>query len=103
MSKFVAFYNKGRGDSINEMFSDSLWKELKAKSLWNVNDNKKLLEMHGRILSVKYLGIDETDDSVRVFKTVFSKDGVKASSFKVDKTNHFETFRLMTSSDPAPC
>ena len=93
MARFARYYNNIQADSINLL-------DMEGKSFWSNKDIKYGQEKYGTILSYKYLGIDTTDpNKVRVFKIKFSKKGPSAISFTLNKTNHTETFRFVTSSD----
>jgi hypothetical protein len=96
MGVFMKFYNAGKNDSIYNLLSVSDKKMIsKAK---NADDMKWYKDNFGAMLSFEYLGIDNEDDNVIVFKTNWSKGGKKTSSFTLDKENKFLTFRLGTSS-----
>ena len=58
------------------------------------------LKEFGTLKSFKFIGIDTTDpNKVWVFKTLFSKGGVKTTSLTLDKNNRLDTFRFITESD----
>lgn len=100
MSKFMKFYNARQGDSINAMFSAE-WDDMKkTHPLWTNEQGAEMLKEYGSLKSFKFIGVDKTDPArVYVFKTVFSKAGVKTTSLTLDKHNRLGTFRLITESD----
>lgn len=92
MSKFTRYYNHEQVDSINMLDA--------GKGYWELENLRSMKKSMGDILSFKYLGVDTSDrNKVHVFKVKLSKDGIKAVSFTLNKTNHTETFRFTTSSD----
>jgi hypothetical protein len=97
MNKFVKAYNAKDAAAINKM-----WPVKKRKQLENLFTAQQLEEMqekYGRINSFKYVGADTSDpDKVIVFKTVFSRVGIKATSLTLEPGNFLGTFRLVTSS-----
>lgn len=100
MSKFMKFYNAGRGDSINAMFGADWDETKKTHPLWTNEQNNDLLKEYGSLQSFKFIGIDKTDPAkVYVFKTVYSKAGEKTTSLTLDKENRLGTFRFITSSN----
>jgi len=95
IGKFMKFYNSGQTDSIISQYSD-MWGSNKP-GLWTPEQNKKLQEKYGKMISYKYLGMSK-EDNVAVFRTVFSKS-THATSLSLDKQKKIETFRFDTMSD----
>jgi hypothetical protein len=94
MAKFQTFYNAGQGDSVSAMFG------YKEDYVWTNKNNALRLEEFGTLKSFKFIGIDTADpNKVWVFKTTFSKGGVKTTSLTLDKNKHLDTFRFITESD----
>ncbi|MES2004822.1 MAG: hypothetical protein V4450_09900 [Bacteroidota bacterium] len=100
MEKFKKFYNAGKGDSINAMFGPIRDEFKSMRPLWTNDQSTDFLNEYGTLQSFKFIGIDTTDpNKVYVFKTVFSKKGINATSLTLDKNNHLGTFRFITTSD----
>ena len=99
MSRYVTFYNNDQMDSICAMFPKR--QSGKFDCFWaQVQSSRRSLDEYGRITSYKYIGLDTSDlEPVRVFRVVFAKKGVKATSFTLHDDLKFGTFRFDTSSD----
>jgi len=100
MEKFKKYYNAGQGDSINAMFGHE-WDQIKTtKALWTNAKAAELLKEYGSLKSFEFVGVDTLDPNrVYVFKTFFSKKGVKTTSLTLDKDNSLSTFRFITTSE----
>lgn len=98
-ARFVKFYNANQVDNIIDMFSDKLGETHEKRArLWDNNDY--LLNKYGKIISINYIGVDESDPDLglRVFKVVATKS-THATSFSLDSTNKFLTYRFKTTSE----
>lgn len=99
MSKFQKFYNTAQGDSIFAMFGH-LPEEIKSnRPMWTNAQTETYLKEYGILKSFKFIGIDNSDpNKVYVFKTVFSKAGVKTTSLTLYDDLSVGTFRFITTS-----
>ncbi len=100
MKRFQKFYNAGQGDSVNAMFGHG-WDKMKStRPIWTNDENARYLKKVGYLKSFSFIGIDTLDpEKVYVFRTVFSKAGVKNSSLTLESDNMLGTFRLITTPD----
>lgn len=96
MGKFMKFYNHKQGDSIVNMWSASVKKEVAG--MWGPKQLDTMQQKYGKIESYKYIKIETTDYGPAVFfKTIFSKIETNGSSFILNKKNYIEAFMLLTS------
>ena len=97
MNKFVKYYNASQPENINTM-----WPVKMRKQNANLFDTKQLEELqdkYGKINSIKFMGIDSTDPArPAVFKTVFSRAGVKATSITIQPGNFLGSVNLIATS-----
>jgi len=97
LEKFKNCYNNNEADSICNMFSDD-WGERK-KSMWSEEINNNLMADYGKIISYKYMAMDDGDgdNDVALFKIVCEKS-VHVMGISLDKNNKIGTSRPETSS-----
>jgi hypothetical protein len=94
MAKFKKFYNAGQGDSLYVLFGR------KWNKSWTNDIVAESLKKYGKLKSFKFIGTDDEEpNKVYVFKSTFSKVGIKAISLKMEKDNDISMFRFVTSSD----
>ena len=97
MSKFVKYYNASQPENINTMWPVRLRKQ--NKELFGAKQLEELQDKYGKIASFKFMGIDSTDPGkAAVFKTIFSRAGVKATTLNVEPGNFLGKVNLVTTS-----
>jgi hypothetical protein len=99
MDKFVKFYNNNETDSICGYLFEKETAE--NECFWRVAErHSPARDEYGKILSYQYMDkVKKDPNSIRAFKVIFEKKGVKVMSFHVRKNRRFGTFRFDTMDD----
>lgn len=93
VDQFVKYFNMQQSDSICTLFPDESTTGIKCFMKNAATDGT--FDIHGKIKSYEYMGIDEVDPrKLIVYKMIFSKKGVMQLRFTVTKDHRFMVFLL---------
>lgn len=93
MGRFKNFYNDKLADSVVNMFSDPA----DMKSFYTQQMQEELMKDYGRIISFKYMAMEDSSSDVALFKMVCEKS-VHMMGISINEKNKLGTFRFETSS-----